>query len=114
VIISNERPVLTTDSTDGHRWDRTQIENASYLCPSVKVCCLSLGASWTLSKHLQDRLKRWNPWLKQLRPAENVKNRFPGVKMLISAELSRSSAAECRATVPDKTTLNLAAVFRRR
>jgi len=36
MAILNERPVLTTESTDGHRWDRTQIENASYLYPSVE------------------------------------------------------------------------------
>jgi len=35
-LISNERPVLTTDSTDGHRWDRNQEKNASDLWPYLE------------------------------------------------------------------------------
>jgi hypothetical protein len=33
---SNEGPVLTTDSTDGHRGGRNQEWNALDLCPSVE------------------------------------------------------------------------------
>jgi len=36
MAISNERPVLTTDPTDGHRSDTSYVWFQSHLCPSVK------------------------------------------------------------------------------
>jgi len=39
--------VLTTDSTDGHRWDRNQEKNAPDLCPSVESV-VKIGLSFDI------------------------------------------------------------------
>ena len=36
MTISNEWPVLITDSTDGHRYDASYVWFRSHLCPSVE------------------------------------------------------------------------------